>query len=224
MAALAPYLPPKDAAFDAWLSNFSTLLTATPAAYGLQAGDAAAVAAAQATWHAQYLLVKSPTTKTAAVVAAKNIARVNAQAIARPYAQQVANNAGVSVANKTALGLNPRTSTPVPITTPTTYPTLAVAQALPLQHVMRFRDQLATPSTKAKPYGVVQLQLFGQTSAAPIVDPSALPFLGVTTKSPFLQAWPGSAKGMTAYYAARWVTRKGLVGPWSPIVSFTVAG
>ena len=31
----APYIPPTDAGLDAWSTNFSALLTASPATYGL---------------------------------------------------------------------------------------------------------------------------------------------------------------------------------------------
>lgn len=223
MPALAPYIPPKDADFDAWIENFSSLITAAPATYGLTSGDATAIAGVTTSWSDAYALVTSPSTKTATTVQAKNVARITALNTVRPYAQTIGLNAGVSADNKVALGLNPRTSTPIPITTPTTYPTLTVANALPLQHVLRYRDQMASPSVKAKPYGVIQIQLYGTASVTPITDPSLLALQQVTTKSPLLQAWPSGDTGQKAYYAARWVTRKGLVGPWSPIVSFTIA-
>ena len=223
MPALPPYIPAKDAMFNHWLVNFSGLITANPPLYGLTPSDATAIAAPTATWVAAYALVTSPTTKTASSVQAKNVARVNANAIARPYAQQISLNQGVSPDNKIALGLNPRTPTPTPITTPTTHPVLTIVSAPPLQHIVRYVDQMASPSVKSKPYGVIQLQIFGQVSATPITDPTTLPLLQVSTKSPFLQSWPSGASGMRAYYAARWATRKGLVGPWSPIVSFIVA-
>ena len=223
MPALPPYIPAKDAAFGNWLDNFSALITASPATYGLVSGDAAAIASVTATWDSAYALVTSPMTKTPNTVNAKNTARINALATVRPYAQNIALNAGVLTADKIAIGINPRQSTPLPITDPTTYPALTIVQALPLQHVFRFRDQLASPSVKAKPYGVTQLFLYGTASATPITDPSTLNFIGAYTKSPATATWLTGDVGKTAYYAAQWATRKGLVGPWSPIVSMTVA-
>lgn len=223
MPALPPYIPAPDPAFNAWIVNFSSLATASPGTYGLATGDATAIAAATTSWSTAYALVTSPSTKTATTVSAKNTARVNALAIVRPYAQAISLNAGVSTGAKTAIGVNPRTSTPVPITIPTTYPVLTVVSALPLQHVIRYRDQLASPSVKAKPYGVRTMMLFGSTSGTVITDPTTLAFLGNITKSPFTQTWGSAAKGQNAYYAGRWATQKGLLGPWSPIVSFIVA-
>lgn len=223
MPAVAPYIPAQDAQYDAWLANFSALLTASPATYGQTPTVALAVAAAQAAWSAAYALVTSPMTKTASTVAAKNAERISSAAIARPIAVQISLNPGVASGDKAAIGVNPRTSTPLPITTPTTYPALTIQAALPLQHIIRYRDQLSSPSVKAKAYGAVQVQLFGLPSATPITDPSLLAYLQSATKSPFLATWASGTAGQRAYYAARYITRKGLVGPWSPIVSFIIA-
>lgn len=222
MPALPPYIPAKDGAYDSWAANFSTLITADPPSYGLTTSDASNIAAAYASWLAAYTLVLSPSTKTAAVVAAKDTARVTSLRIFRPYAQSIANNAGVTPANKTAVGVNPRTSTPIPITAPTTNPVLTSATGMSLQSVVRYRDSIASPSVKSKPYGVIQCQVWGALSATPIADPAALALLGIATKSPFIQNWPAGSGGKTAYLAARWITRKGLVGPWSPIIAVTV--
>jgi len=220
---MANYIPPKDSDLALWAANFSALITASPGTYGLVAADAAAIAAVQATWVAAYALVTSPSTKTAATVQAKNIARANLLVTDRAYAQQIANNMGVSSANKIALGLNPRTNTPTPVTAPTTYPVLSVPNAIALGHVIRFRDDLASPSVKAKPAGALALLLFGSASATPITDPTQLKFLKVVTKSPLTQTWLSGDVGKQAYYAAVWSTRTGLVGPWSTIINFTIA-
>ena len=223
MPALPPYIPAPDGAFQSWLLNFSTLLTANPMSFGQTSGVAASVAMAYSDWYAAYTLSQPGPTRTAATVAAKNTARIAAQSTVRPVAQQISLNPGVSSGNKIAIGVNPRTSTPAPITAPGTNPILSITAALPLQHIIRYRDSTASPSVKSKPYGVQQIQLSGETSSTPITDPTTLPLLQLTTKSPFSQSWPSGVAGVRAYYAARWVTAKGLVGPWSPIASFIVA-
>jgi hypothetical protein len=223
MPALPPYIPASDPAYAAWVDNFGAVFAANPVAYGYMTADATAVSAQVALWDAAYALVTSPTTKTATTVQAKNVSRVETTALLRQYAQPISLSPAVSADNKIALGVNPRTSTPVPISAPTTYPALTVASALPLQHILRYRDSIASPSVKAKPYGVIQIQLYGLTSGTAITDPTLLALQQVTTKSPLIQTWGSAAVGLKAYYAARWVTKRGLVGPWSPIVSFTVA-
>lgn len=224
MPASPPYIPNGDADFENWLANFSTLLTAAPATYGLIAADAAAVAAQQAAWSAAYTAAIGGTTRGPFTIATKDTARVTALATVRPYAQLIANNAGVSVDDKIAIGVNPRTNPPSPITVPATYPLISVVSATMLNHVLRFRDQLASPSVKSKPYGVMSVQLFGMTSVTPVTDPTTLPLIIAATKTPLQVNWDSAAANKLAYYAGRWATRTGLVGPWSPIVAFTVPG
>jgi hypothetical protein len=225
MPALAPYIPPKDAALSTWLANFSSLITAAPATYGLLSSDATAIAAAVLTFQTAYTLVTSPATKTANTVSAKNTDKVLVLATVRPYAQQISNNAGVTSANKVALGLNPKTSTPVPITTPTTYPVLTAQSTSTAGTILRFRDSVASPSVKAKPYGVIGCQIFAKSSTTPITDPTTLLLLTTATKSPVtVPLTPISLPAPPVYFAARWISRKGLIGPWSPIISYNVAG
>jgi hypothetical protein len=224
MPSLAPYIPPKDANFATWLANFATLIAASPATYGLMASDAATISAQNSAFAAAYALVTSPSTKTAATVSAKNTEKIIALATVRPYAQTIANNAGVSSANKIALGLNPKTSVPVPITAPTTMPILTAQSTSTAGTILRYRDSTASPSVKSKPYGVTAVQLYAKASVTPITDPSLLTFFEVATKSPLTASLGSGAAGMTVYFAARWQTRKGLVGPWSPIISYVVAG
>lgn len=223
MPALPPYIPPRDTDFNSWFLNFSTLLTASPATYGMVAGDASAVAAAYADWAAAYALAIAGTTRGPMTIAAKDDARTADTAIVRPYAVTISLNAGVMTSDKVAIGVNPRTSLPSPIAAPATNPVISIVAALPLVHSIRYRDMLSSPSVKSKPYGVVQCQIFGATSITPITDQTDLNYLAGATKCPLTIEWSADDSGKQAYYAARWINRNGLVGPWSPIVSMTVA-
>ncbi|MBV8069885.1 MAG: hypothetical protein JO270_08280 [Acidobacteriaceae bacterium] len=224
MPSAAPYIPAKDAALDAWGANFTTLLTASPVTYGLTSTDALNAQNAFNTWHAAYLLVTSPTTKTKQTVSAKNTQKVTMLGIIRPLAITISLNAGVSSANKTAIGVNPRTSTPTPIPTPVTNPVLTLDSTSPAGTIIRYRDSIASPSVKSKPFGSIGMQIAASPSATPITDPNTLTMQATQTKSPFILALGSAAAGKTVYFAGRWITRKGLVGPWSPIVPFVVAG
>ncbi len=224
MAALPPYIPSRDSKLDLWADNFQTLVAANPALYGVMAADAVIITAAYDSWHAAYLLVTSPSTKTAMTVSAKNTARVTMLGIIRPYAINISLNAGVTSGDKTALGVNPRTSTPSTITPPTTNPVLVLQSAQNLSAYIRYRDAAASPSVKAKPYGVVQIQIFGKSAAAPITDPTTLPLLQTATKSPVVLNLTTQTVGQQLYLAARWVLKTGGASPWSPIINFTVVG
>lgn len=222
MPAPSPYIPNRDAEFLTWAQNFSTLLTASPTTYGLVTGDATAVDTVTDAFTAAYALATAPTTRTAVTVQAKNIARINAEAVIRPYAQQIAANVGVASDDKIAIGVNPRTSVPTPIGVPTTFPTLTVQPSGPLLITYRYRDNEASPTSKAKPYGSLQVQVFGQTSSTVVTDPTSLPLLTTVTKAPGQLAFGSVDGNKTCYFAARYITRRGDVGPWSAITACTV--
>lgn len=219
MPALPPYIPRRQADLDAWALNFSTLLTAAPATYGQTSGTAAAVASAYTAWHAAYLAVTSPSTKTANTVSAKNAAMVSLLATLRPVAQNVSLNPAVSSGSKISIGVNPRTSTPTPITPPTTYPIVTIQAGANLQLYVRYRDSAASPSVKSKPYGVQSVQLAYLVSATPITDHTLLTNVIALTKSPFLLTF---AAGGQCYLAARYLLKNGGYSGYGPIVSFTV--
>lgn len=220
MPASAPYIPSKQANLNNWLNNFATLITANPSFYGLMASDATTIQNAVNAWNSAYAMVTSPTTKTPSSVSAKDTARVTVLGIVRPYAQQVSNNPGVTSANKIALGLNPKTSTPSPVTPPASNPILSILSQGPGIVNFTYRDALTSPSSKAKPYGVKQCQIYGLQSATVITDPTKLSLQTLSTKSPFQFSFPaGYTPGSVWYFASRWMTQKGQTGPWSPIIT-----
>lgn len=218
----APYIPNKDADCINWVDNFSALITASPTVYGLLAGDAVAIAGVVATFDADYALAINPTTRTSANIAQKDAAKAGCLALCRFYAQTIVRNAGVSDALKVGLGLNLHDATPTPIPPPSTSPILSIVAATPLQLTLRYADQ-NTPDKRAKPAGVLCMEIFSSVSATVISDPDTLAFYGLATKQPVALDFSSGDVGKTAYTAGRWVNRKGQVGPWSNIVTFTVA-
>ena len=116
------YLPQRISAFKTWVLNFSGLLSASPATYGLTAGDAAAVAASYAIFAAAYALSSSLSTRTPVTVAAAQTARNNLTILLRSYVRLILANAGVLDSNKTALGLTIRDAHPTRIPAPGTAP------------------------------------------------------------------------------------------------------
>lgn len=218
------YIPAKDADFDAWLLNFTTLLTAAPTTYGLTAPDAVICAAQYTAWHPAYIAATDPSTRTSVTVAAKDAARVTAEQVIRPYAQQISKNASVTPGDKTAIGVNLPNNSPVPIPAPTSFPILGFRSATPLQHLLQYQDSdLGTG--KAKPFGAIGLELYRAIGTVPAVDPSQAEYYAQVTKSPCRVTFTAGDVGKTCTYFARWITRSGpggvaQSGPWSaPLVA-----
>jgi hypothetical protein len=217
-----PYIPAKDADFDAWALNFETVIAASPATYGLAAGDAAAITNSYNLWHAAFLLLLSPSTKTSPNVANKDVQKAAALIVFRGYAQIIQNNLGVSNTAKSAAGLTIKATGRAPIPAPGTAPILGFIGATPLQHTLKYADT-SSPTTKAKPHGSTALELWGFIGTVPPVGgPAGCAFLGLDTKTPFVNNFITANIGQTCYYYGRWVTRTGLVGPWSALLSAAI--
>lgn len=224
--AAAPYIPAKDAEFQAWLLNFSTLLTATPVVYGLLAGDAVIVAGLYTQWNAAYEVASSPGTRTAPTIAAKDAARAEATSKVRPYAQQIRLNAAVSNEDKLAIGVNLVNNTRPPIPAPSMAPALAFESATPFVQTLRYSNP-EEPDGKAKPVGAIGVEIHRAVGTVAAVDPDQARYIGTVTKSPFRQTFVAGEVGKQATYFARYVTRSGpggvaSVGPWSAPLTMAI--
>lgn len=223
----APYIPPKDADLKSWLENFIALTSADPALYGLTGGDAAAIAAAGNPAVAAITVALNKPTRTPTDVLAKNNLRAAALQVIRPFAQAIRGNTGVTNDNKLALRLNLANNAPSPIPAPVTFPVLAMLGATPLQHTLRFADSSAATPRGKKPFGALNAQLWVVITAVGVpvpTDPLAGTMIAVPTKNPITVTFASGDVGKVATYFARWVTRTGLLGPWSVSLSMVIAG
>lgn len=215
----APYIPTRDAEFSDWLDNFSTLLTASPATYGLVSGDATAVSAKNAAFQAAYSAAINPVTRTAVTIAVKDAARADAEEVVRPYAVSISLNSGVDVGDKAAIGVTVRSTTPTPIPPPTTTPAMALRQATPLEILIGYSDT-SLPAGKAKPFGAIGIEVWQSVGVVAAVDPAQCNYVGTFTKSPLRLAYISADRGKVVTLFARWVTKSGsggraFTGPWS---------
>lgn len=219
------YIPSRDIDLDAWAANFSTLITAAPATYGLTAGDATAISDVVDPWHTAFLIATNPLTRTTATIADKDSKKGAMVPILRLYAQQVKANVGVSDMEKVALGIHINDPGPTPVPVPTSIPKLSMNAAFHLNQTLDIRAT-ETPTSRAKPAGSIACLTFATFSnvgdAAP-TDPEAALFRKLQTRNlgPYEFLAPQVGKRVTWW--GRWVNRKGEVGPWSLPLSQVVA-
>lgn len=221
-----PYFPSKLNLQAAWLLNFAALLTATPAAFGLIAGDATIVQNAVDDFETAYDAWNEPTTRTQVIVAAKDAALANAKAIVFPYAVRISLNAGVTAENKTAIGVTVRSETRMPVPTPTAIP-LIVLQSTSAGSVLLTATNNETPGKKAAPYGCSGFQLWYSVGVAAATDPAQLQFQGIVTRVPKSIALGAGAIGKIVTVAGRYTLRNGrggesVNGPWSALQTAVV--
>lgn len=219
--AYTSYIPSTDAGLSSWLTNFDGLTSVNYAAYGLTSGEATAITSVTATYVSALTAATDPGTRTPVTVAAKDAAKFAALGTVRPLAIKIRNNPGVSDETKVLLGLTVPSVIPTPVPTPTTFPLLSVLNGTPHQHLIQSRDS-DTPTSKKKPFGAIQMQLYCAIGTSVAPSPAGAVFFGVSTKSPFRVTHSSEDAGKIATYFGRWITRTGLVGPWSDGASMVI--
>jgi hypothetical protein len=217
------WLDTTDAGLDTFAQNFSSLITASPATYGLDAPTAAALATAFTNYDSALTIANAPPTRTAANIATKDAFKAALITVIRTDAGIVQANPSVSNDDKISLGLPVSTGTPAPIPPPSTFPLLSILDASNLVHNLQYADN-TTPTSARKPAGSIGMELYVEVSATEITDPAAISYYGLVTRNPVAISYGSGDKGRQAYIVGRWINATGEPGPWANIVNFTVAG
>lgn len=218
---MADYIPGPDANFQAWQSNFVTYANANLAALGLTAADMAPITAAQSTWQTAFPAHIAAANAAKAARQAKTGARAAYVAVLRPLVRQLQASDVVSDAERAALGITVRQE-PTPIGPPTTAPLVAIECGARLQQTLRFVDE-ATPTRKAKPAGVMGVEIWNKVGTTPPANENELRFVAVDTNSPYTLNFTAEDGGKTNYVWMRWVSPTGERGPWSEQAQATIA-
>jgi len=209
--AQPPYIPTQQSKLVTWAENFSTLISASPSTYGLQAADAATIASyVNAFTNAYAQSTKgSPSTRTPAAVTATNNAQAAMLGIVRTYAQQIRNNMGVTSENKQAIGLNVPSSSRTPIPVPSTAPVIAITGSTPLTFTMTIKDATAPASPRKKAVGARSYAIFYTLTpvSAPAPTTPSSTVLVVGTKTPFPASFPTGSSGQNATLWGAWQGR-----------------
>lgn len=218
---MADYLPGPDADYQAWVSNFVTYANANLAALGLVAADMTPVTTAQGTFNTGFSGHIAAKNAAMAAKQTKDEARQALTAVVRPLVRRLQASPQVTDAERAALGINVR-ATPGPIGPPTTAPLVSIECGNRLQHTLRFVDA-ATPTRRAKPPGVLGVEIWNKIGTTPPVGEGDLRFVAVDTSQPYVLDFAAEDGGKTAYYWLRWVNPTGERGPWSEQAAATIA-
>lgn len=218
---MADYIPGPDANFNAWQTNFVAYANANLAALGLVAADLVPVTGAQTNWLLAFPAHIAAKSAAAAATQTKDESRAALVAAIRPLVRRLQASPQVTDAEKAALGITVRDAEPSPIGAPTTAPICTVESGNRLQHTIRFVDS-ATPTKKAKPAGVLGVEIWNHVGNAPPTE-ADLRFVAVDTSAPFVLNFNSTDGNKTAYYWLRWVSPTGERGPWSEQAQATIA-
>ncbi len=214
--------PTSDTGLLAWSLNFSTLITATPTAYGLTAAQATAYATVHSTF-ATALAACDPNSRNKSAVATKNTARTNLKTQARALASIINGTLTVTLAQKIALGIPPR-ATPSPVPAPSSSPALEVGTVTGWTVKLKLHDS-ASGSKRGKPAGVSGASVFSFVGATPPNDMGSWTFQGNTGKTVVDVVFDNStAPGTKVWFTAFWFNGRKQSGPACAPVSTNLQG
>lgn len=216
------YIPSKEADLLTWSNNFSAIITASYASYGLSSGQASAFDTLNDAWVAAYALAQNPGTRTPVTVAAKDTARNTMIATARQYGQIARKYPGITDELLADAGLTVPDSVPSPIPAPTTKPVLSLVEGNSLQDVLRYRDSVLS-NPRSRPPGAVGMELYCKVGSTPPASIADCTYKGLKTRMPATVDFAPADAGDTAYYIGRWITARGLTGPSSDVFAHTIA-
>jgi hypothetical protein len=214
--------PTSDTGLLAWSLNFSTLITATPTAYGLTAAQATGYAAVHATF-ATALAACDPNSRNKSAVATKNTDRTNLKTQAKALASIINGTLTVTLAQKIALGIPPR-SAPSPIPAPSVAPALDVKSVSGWTVNIKLHDS-SSGSGRGKPAGVSGASVFSYVGATPPNDMGSWKFEGNTGRTVLEVAFDTTnAPGTKVWLTAFWFNGRKQSGPACSPVSTNLQG
>lgn len=204
-------------------AEFSSLITATPTAYGLVAGQATAFAALNSALQTSYAAAISNTTRSPVTVQANRLAIRNVQHSASLLAKVIYATSTVTDAQLLALGLLPRRA-PLPRPVPDVAPVLELVAVMGRTAKIRYHNSEAETS-RGKAKGTVGVALYSHVGALAPADPSAYKFEGLATRSVTEIIFPDTvASGAKVWISGQWVSARGQTSIGSAPITFNLPG
>ena len=105
------FIPPSDADFDAWATNFVDNVVANAAALGLSPAQVTSLQGGRTDWTAKYPASNAAQAAVNSAVQAKNDSRSGYEDLIRSLAKIIQSSPQVTDAQRQSLGLNVRSTT-----------------------------------------------------------------------------------------------------------------
>ncbi len=215
------FIPQAEGNFDAFARQFVNQLAADPAEYEMSAERVKALQTQLAEWDKKYAAAVKARDAAKAATESKDEARRQLEETVRSAAKLIQANDEVTNAARDAAGLPVHKTTRTPVPVPQTFPTGTVIGTDRLELTLMYSD-VATPTRKARPYGVRGCEVYVAVADNPPTNPEDYRFVAFSTRTPELIKFKSDDGGKTANILIRWVNTKGEPGPWSQIISATI--
>ncbi len=222
---MADYIPGPDDEFETYFrEQFAPYAQANLGPLGFSAADGIELGNVTTAWGYAWPAFNNAKAAFESSTMDKDEKRALAEAVVRRLAQKAQNNPAVTDAQKAALGITIRKTTKTPVGVPTTVPVLPRTDTSTRAILRLFFADATTPETKAKPPGVQSCEIREQIGGTAPVNPNAMAFLAIETRTPYRADFDAGDVGKTVYFAFRWLNTKGQPGPWSQIYSAIIPG
>ena len=218
------YIPEPDIPFNIWVTTFYTWVNSHGTSHGLDASQITAFTTAWNGWNTNWTDFQTKEAAFHTATQDKDSAREIVESMARALAAIIQKNPNTTNGDREAAGLTiPKTGrTPSP--TPTTRPLLVETDTSIRATLRLICADSETPTSRAKPAGVLGMQIREQIGGTAPVDPETMQFLALATRIPFTVHFDAGDVGKTVYFALRWDGKNGQPGPWSQIYSAVIPG
>lgn len=219
---MSTFIPAAEGKFTAWASNFVSTLEGDPTTYGLTPEVVAELKDQNSKWDNDYATAVTKRDSAQAATVAKKLTRNEFEEMIRELAKQIQSNPTISEENRRDAGLPVHKSSRTPVSVPTSSPVARVDKFEPLAHVISFVD-CDTPTRRGRPTGVTGCHIYVAVADSAPADPSDYRFVVQSTRSTARIQFTAEDGGKNAHYLLRWINTRGELGPWSTVLSSTIA-
>ncbi len=246
-------IPRPDGDFTAWAAQYVESVKKFWSVQGLDDNDLKPLETGQAAWAAAFTKYVQAEAAYNAALEAKRHARAQFESAIRPVSAFIQTYFKTTDADRATIGITVKDTGGTPVPQPSTSPSVSIKLGDRLKHTLRIVDadtplKLAKPRgvrgcevwmklvdySETLPSGdgrVTPLPSDGgevSNENAPLIDPflsdpSTFTYLGTATRAHHDTEFPLEARGKSAVYLLRWVSTRGVPGPWSEVAAATVA-
>jgi hypothetical protein len=210
-------IPSNDSDFNQFQEQFIAAVSADPAKHGLYDDEVTALTTAQTEWAANFTAHQQAQEAARTATQAKEGARTSLESLIRAAGKKINATAGVDNATRVAAGMPTRSTTRSHVGAPTSRPVGRIEQGGPNTLLVDFVDE-NSPHKTAKPKGVHACEVWAHIGDPAPTDASAFTFLGLATRTPYIDRHSATDAGKSIYYLLRWQNSKGAAGPWGVVV------
>ncbi|MBY0310701.1 MAG: hypothetical protein K2W85_01385 [Phycisphaerales bacterium] len=217
--------PRPDSHFGAYMNNYYDAVEKWWAVNGFDETDLKPLKEALSSWNAAFPAHVAAQQRAEAARQNKDEARAAVEAQARPVTSFIQSYPKTTDADRATIGITIRAPHPGGVPAPSSKPLIVVESAGRYTHELRLVDE-STPTRRARPRGVERAEVFVAFTPTGTPAPSdfnAFRYVQSVSDGSTVLSYESPQGGLQAHYLARWVTRRGAMGPWSETSSATVA-